>query len=1146
MSITIKLPVIIDPKAKATLGTDIKNLADELSKSASVSLGTTQKAAKANKDFAQGLDEISVSAQRTGDTIGKLVGKVALWAVATTLIYAPVKAFKDALKELKAVDDELVVVRKVTKATTDELGAIQKRAFEVGSKYGISAADYLSSVAQFARAGYGDLATELGELSVKTQLVGDTTAAVADQFLLAVDAAYKYEGAVDKLQAVLDGANEIDNNYATSIEKIAEGLGIVAPVAAQVKVSVGELTAAIGTITAVTQRSGSEAARALRALMLNIVGDTKTEIDEGVTWTTGEIAGLREVLNLYAADVVKAADATGEVINPMKAIGALAKSMQEGVLTEQKLIGMVSDIGGKLRSSQLLALIQNWGMYTEMVETFEDSMGSADEEVENALDSWTRKSEILKNTWTELVASFKVSDFAKGLLDFATKAIENFNGFTAAGLALVAVIALARKGYLAAVSSVKSFVLATTESTIVEETNVLVKERAVATINKKAVAQMLDAENTKKWTVAQIEAAFAAGLLNKEQITQIVSLGKLTAAEGAAIVATTGLKGAWESLGAAIKANPIGLILTVLSVVIVGVGAAIKHAEERFEKLTEKANEAKDTYKKTVQELEAVETRLREIAAIDKSITDPNDLKRLKDESAELTVQLRLLTEKARIENKEALEALYEASRHDKVLWNDHQISDWYNLIPFAGLFTNLHNIFDPLSRGVGVFRSINDYQKLGKKDNLTDRQKERQQETREELVNQAVALQEYINKAAELGDTNSEQVKQWQALYKIITDLIYPEGQLTDAVEDNTEAVENNAAAVERATEAWGALKDIMSDYLSDYKDSIDRQKDAIDRQIDALKAARETEDEQLRIEKEKLAVLEAQQDLLNAQNQRTVRQYNALSGQWEWVADENNIRTAQEAFANAQKRLKDLEADIIYNREIDALQARKDRLDARYDALEAEWDKILKSLEAPARDISEVLYEIATNGTPEMKAQVEAITVLLGQLGIKIGKAVDIGTGAHDDNGEPSGANGHGIPYSKAFLPNPKSPFAYKQLDGETFIGFDNGGIARKKGLLAKATESDEVVLSPDMANKILSPTSNAQFTTFVDKLGLLFGISKSMPFSPTVSRANESTVYNSGGNVYIAGVKVGSDMLHRPFSEVISTLSLHTNET
>ena len=158
----------------------------------------------------------------------------------------------------------------------------------------------------------------------------------------------------------------------------------------------------------------------MRALFLNIVGDTKTEIEEGVTWTTGEIAGLKDVIKQYAPEAYKAAQATGSIIDPMKAIGGLAESMKAGVLSEQKLMEMVSDIGGKLRTSQLLALIQNWDMYNNMLKDTANSAGSADKEIANAMDSWTRKTNVLKNTWAEFIKSGLNSDQIKFLLDALT------------------------------------------------------------------------------------------------------------------------------------------------------------------------------------------------------------------------------------------------------------------------------------------------------------------------------------------------------------------------------------------------------------------------------------------------------------------------------------------------------------------------------------------------------------------------------------------------------------------------------------------------------------------------------------------------------------------------------------------------------
>lgn len=413
-------------KRKAELQTDQQRMRNQRE---AIRLGreeakAQQESDKAGKQHNETVKKQGLLYDILGRSVSSFIARMTIYRAVYAGIRAITSGFSEALETLKAVDDELVTVRKVTGFDAGQMANVEKQAYAVASKYGVSAADYTNSVATFARAGYKELSGDLAELAEKTVIVGDTTADVAQQFLLSVDAAYKYEGNIQKLSAVLDGMNELDNNFATSIEKIAEGMGIVAPVAAQMNVSIDELAAGIGTITAVTQRSGTEAARALRAIFLNIVGDTKTEIEEGVTWTTGEIEGLRDVIKLYAKDAYDAAQASGGIIDPMEAIAGLSKSVKDGVLSEAKLMEMVSDIGGKLRTSQLLAIVQNWGMYEDMLAKYKDAYGSADKEIENAMDSWSRKSEVLKNTWTEFIKTSLNSDVFKTALDLLTSFVE--------------------------------------------------------------------------------------------------------------------------------------------------------------------------------------------------------------------------------------------------------------------------------------------------------------------------------------------------------------------------------------------------------------------------------------------------------------------------------------------------------------------------------------------------------------------------------------------------------------------------------------------------------------------------------------------------------------------------------------------------
>lgn len=351
--------------------------------------------------------------------------------LSTYLQFAAISAVKsgisDAFETMKDVDTQIINIQKVTDATDAAMDALSERAYSTASKYGVAANEYLSAAADFAKAGYSNY-EELAELATKTQLVGDVTADVASKFLLSADAAYKFGGNANELATVLDKANVIENNYATSIEKTAAGFPNVASTASMAKVSIDELMAALGTVTAVTQESGEKASYALRSLFLNILGDVGAEIDETTKVTADSVNTLWGVISKYADESLIAAHNAGELIDPMEAIKALSEAQKDNLLEEADLMQIVMALGGKLRTNQLNALISNYDMYEEMLSQVKTATGSADQEVATMSKSWEASLNRLKNAWTQLVSHVVESDVLVdgiNLLETLIKILDN-------------------------------------------------------------------------------------------------------------------------------------------------------------------------------------------------------------------------------------------------------------------------------------------------------------------------------------------------------------------------------------------------------------------------------------------------------------------------------------------------------------------------------------------------------------------------------------------------------------------------------------------------------------------------------------------------------------------------------------------------
>lgn len=1106
-------PTAIQKQAEALTGisTASKSAADGATAFGEAFLNTSDKVQKGTK-------EMTEETNLLGDSFTNVYLKMLQWQVMGTIVSKTIGAFRDAISTMKAVDDEMVTVRKVTGFTAEQMEELRDRAYEMASAYGEAADEYLNSVAAFARAGYGEQADALAELATKTKLVGDTSAETAQQFLLSVDAAYQYKGNIEALTKVLDGANKIDNKYATSIEKLAEGLGTVAPVAAQAHVGIDELTAAIGTITAVTQRSGSEAARAFRALVLNIVGDTKTEIDEGVTWTTGEIAGLRDVIRQYAPAAYEAAKATGEVIDPMEAIGGLAQSMKDGLLTEQKLMEMVSDIGGKLRTSQLLALIQNWDMYQSMLQDYANAVGSADKEVENALDSWTRKTNILKNEWTEFIQSMVSTETVKGGLDVLISAVEVLNtdlghfvvtagavslgimgiqaaakgtaaAFTklsAAGIAMnpwIAAIGLAAGAFSlvwkATEDSRKSLDALNTEiessSTKLEENKKRLDEINAtnwADLTPEILSERdaLEAENTelerqiqKYKDLAEVKGSHVN---NNGTISVLGYQAKVsgTVSEASRIDGTdgpdTGVR-SWTQSAATAK-EAIDAAAASLENVYQIMDGTIETATKRtqvtlegadaYNYLRSAANDLITTLDTknalTADEVltynDLIKVMPQYIDYLAKNGEKTDELKQLLDlltaaydraaqpisdyvtgllkvqrqagksgdQIYDLVKRMIVLNEK-KLDLSQQIEALRQlateagAAAYSVGMIGAAKTQDVERTI--KGLLQTgkaktydearaivLNRIYKSMFTDTGRDSGTVDTTSTVDTSSTTSSTGKSTKDAELERLKDIVSLRKSeLSLMQERGDSTADQIdkmRQIQAALHAQAEYMRRIGaSQADINALSTEHWKITKQIKELQEDLWDELEDAVNKKLEEAADARDKQVDAIDKQIAALKDAKQAEDEALKLEQLKAAVLEKQNALLEAQKERTVRVFNAATGQWEWEANASSVKSAQDAYEKAKEDLAEYERELALQREIDELEAKKKLIEETYDTLKAEWKRITDSLQDPTRTIDDILSDIARNGTPKMRQQVEEVNNLLGKLNQYIAGAMN-----------------------------------------------------------------------------------------------------------------------------------------------------------
>lgn len=350
-----------------------------------------------------------------------------------------VKGLKDAVTEMKAVDAELINTAKATGASSEKMKELEQGAYRLAEAYGHTASEVLTAETAFARAGYGDKIEQMAELNLLTQNAGDLSSEEASSFLLAADAAFGYEGNVQKLTAVLDGMNEVSNKNATDMSKMAEGMTVAGSVFASAGESAQTFTAMLGTATAATQRSGSEMARGLRTIFMNI-RQIKGETEDGELIDGESIANAAKALREFAGiDTM----ANGELRKGSEILAELAGKWD--TLSDVQKSAIAQNVAGVRQANILFALMDNWGTYEKMMAEYANAAGSAMQENERYLEGWQAKTDKLNAAWTKFVANTVSSDFIKGLLDISTKFL-NVSGSIGTVTAAMGGLVVAFKG----------------------------------------------------------------------------------------------------------------------------------------------------------------------------------------------------------------------------------------------------------------------------------------------------------------------------------------------------------------------------------------------------------------------------------------------------------------------------------------------------------------------------------------------------------------------------------------------------------------------------------------------------------------------------------------------------------------------------
>lgn len=427
---------------------DLVKELNELQKRAE-DLSTKTDLKKFNADFEQFNTKVKQAGLHTkslGDKLKDAFKNFASFFSASRVIYEVISKLGEMVQNVKNLDAAMVNLRKVTDETDSSYDRFLTRATAKAKELGTTVVDLVDATTNFSRLGFSlSEAEELGQLATIYANVGDLSS-IDDATNSMISTMKGFGIEAENASAILDKFNEIGNNFAISSGDIGEALQRSASSMAAANNTIDETIALITAANTVVQDATS-VGTAFKTISMRIRGAT-TEMEqagldmEGMADSTATLR--KEIMALSGVDIMINDDTFKSTYQILEEL-----SVKWGELTDIQQASITELIAGKRQGNIISAVMENFDIAQDALNSSLESAGSAMQEYNTYLESIEAKTNQFKAAFETLSTTVIDSDFLKGIIEFGTgaitvldKIIQSFGGVGNALLNIASIIAM--------------------------------------------------------------------------------------------------------------------------------------------------------------------------------------------------------------------------------------------------------------------------------------------------------------------------------------------------------------------------------------------------------------------------------------------------------------------------------------------------------------------------------------------------------------------------------------------------------------------------------------------------------------------------------------------------------------------------------
>ena len=353
------------------------------------------------------------------DEMATSMANTVKWGITSSIFNQVSNSIQRAYEYAKQLDTSLNDIRIVTGYSAEQMESFAESANRAASSLGASTRDYTEASLIYYQQGLSDEEVQARtETTLKAANVTGQTGDEVSEQLTAIWNGYKVTA--DETELYIDKVAKVAAATASDLNELSTGMSKVASAAASAGVDIDQLNATLATVISVTREAPETVGTAFRSIYARL-GDLALDGEDEFGVSLGTVSGQLEELGIQILDEQGQMRDMGDIVEDV------ADKWQTWSQAQRQAAAVA--MAGKQQYSRLIALFDNWDMYTDALLESQNAMGTLNEQQEIYMDSVEAH---LQKLSTEAERTYDIlfdTDAVNSMADALTGLLSIFNNW---------------------------------------------------------------------------------------------------------------------------------------------------------------------------------------------------------------------------------------------------------------------------------------------------------------------------------------------------------------------------------------------------------------------------------------------------------------------------------------------------------------------------------------------------------------------------------------------------------------------------------------------------------------------------------------------------------------------------------------------